>query len=639
MEWWTTKIKNGQSLVEIIVAMALAALLLPALLTGLVAAREGKAQQIQRTEATAYLIEAQEAMRSIRELGWSAISTNGIYHPVISGSAWALASGSQTINEYQRSIEISDVRRNSAGDIVQSGGNLDPSTRRIDINVSWISPLPTQITSTAYLTRYLDNLVFIQTTETEFNTGDLGGTAVVNNAGGEVILGSGGQGNWCGPDLTLGTLDLPKNGVANALTAIEGQAFAGTGENASGVSFAKVNISNSSSPTATIDGTFDGFKTNAVFGEEGFAYLATDNNSKEIEIINISSVPYTEAGFFNGSGSTNANSIYVSGNVGYMTQGNIFRTFDLASKSGSRPGLGNLTLAGVGTKVIVVGTYAYVSISGNTSVELQIIDVTNPASLTVVGQADVNSAAAQDVYVNTSGTRAYLATAASASQSEMFIIDVTTKTGNRGSLGSYEANGLDAKGVSVVPGNRAIIVGSGGEEYQVINISNEASLVRCGGLNIDVGVNGIASVLEQDGDAYSYIITGDATSELKIIEGGPGGQYGASGTYESATFNPGYQTAFNRFFVSTVVPAQTALTFQVAVADSAVGDCSDASFVFVGPDTTSASFFTTGSPIPLDDDGVGYENPGRCFRYRAYFETDDINYTPEFSDILINYSP
>src|SRR3990167_3628807 len=58
---------SGQSLVEILIAIGLTGILLPALLTGLVSSREGKAQEGQRLQATALLRESEEAIRSVRE--------------------------------------------------------------------------------------------------------------------------------------------------------------------------------------------------------------------------------------------------------------------------------------------------------------------------------------------------------------------------------------------------------------------------------------------------------------------------------------------------------------------------------------------------------------------------------------------
>ena len=116
---WKLEIPAGwraaQSLIEVVIAMGLASILLPAILTGLVASSEGKAQEAQRIEATAFLKEAQETVRVVRETGWTNIS-NGTYHPTISGSTWSLTnipSGPETINGFTRKIEVSDVLRDS----------------------------------------------------------------------------------------------------------------------------------------------------------------------------------------------------------------------------------------------------------------------------------------------------------------------------------------------------------------------------------------------------------------------------------------------------------------------------------------------------------------------------------------------
>ena len=66
--------RKGQSLVELLLAIALASILLPALLTGLVASREGRVQQIQRSDAVGYIREAEEAVRNVRENGWTTFS-------------------------------------------------------------------------------------------------------------------------------------------------------------------------------------------------------------------------------------------------------------------------------------------------------------------------------------------------------------------------------------------------------------------------------------------------------------------------------------------------------------------------------------------------------------------------------------
>jgi len=632
--------KKGQSLIELILAIGLTAILIPALTLGFVAAREGKPQQKQRLEAIMLLKEAQEATRSVREKGWSQVANNGTYHPVITSGTWSFAANSESINGFTRSIVVSDTYRDSNGNIVLNG-TLDPSTKKVIITIFWTLPYSSSVTSTSYIARFT-NSSYTETSESQFNPGTKTGTVVTNVSGGEVTLGAGGGGDWCNPNLSITAVDLPKNGVANAVAAIEGKAFAGTGDNASGISYASVNISNSDPPAGSVEATFDGYKTNdGIFGETNYAYLATDTNSKEVAIVDLTSIvsgKYSESGYFNAPGNGNANSVYVSNNIGYMTDGaGHLYTFDLSSKSGSRPQLGSIDLAGVGNKVVVSGSYAFVAEAGST--QLEIIQVSSDGrTLNIVGHASLAGAGAKSLFVNSSATRAYFATAISSTQREFFIVDISTKTGSRPTVGSFEADGMNPRGVTVVTGNKALIVGTGGEEYQVINILNETNPVQCGGLNIDSGVNGVASVVESDGDAYSYIITGDASSEFKIIEGGPGGQFATSGTFESSIFDAGLEVSFNRLYIDITEPAQANIQFQVAAADAINNSCATSNFVFVGPDGTSGSYYTASSPIFMDDDGASYENPGRCFKYKGYFTTSDISQTPVFNDMTINYS-
>ncbi|MEK7152968.1 MAG: hypothetical protein AAB834_03410, partial [Patescibacteria group bacterium] len=359
------------------------------------------------------------------------------------------ASGSEIISNFTRSLVISDVNRDSVtGNIVATGGIPDPSTKQVDISVTWGTPLASSVTTTMYFTRYLDNLAYTETTRTQFEAEGsiIAGTTVTDTAGGEVTLGGGGHGDWCAPDLTLAQVDLPKNGVANALTAIpatanpsrDGYAFAGTGDNASGVSFARVDITDTDPPQATSPPSnhFDpggNMKTNDVFGEADYGYLATDTNSKEIVIISLTA-PYSESGYFDApgpggpspKGNGQANSVFVNGSTGYMTTGTMFYTFDLSSKTGNRGApTGQVQLSGTGEKVTIVGSYAYVAISGNTGRELEIINISN---LSIVAWADVSGVNGRDVYVTENGSRAYLVTANSPSP-ELFIIDTSSQTG------------------------------------------------------------------------------------------------------------------------------------------------------------------------------------------------------------------
>ncbi len=622
---------RGQVLVEFLVAVAISAILIPAITAGFIASRQGQAQARQRLAAAALAREADEAVRVVRDTGWENVAMNGIYHPAVAGDTWTLVPGTETIDGFTRSVTV--------GDVIP----FDPSKKLVTVSVSWGSPIASTVTNQLYLTR-LTNRAWVQTTIGDFDAGTKTNVITTDTWGGEVTLGAGGKGDWCEPNLTIAAVDLPKQGVANAISAIEGTVFAGTGDNSSGVSYATVRIDQADPPTATISGTYNGFKTNGIWGEPNYAYLATDNNAKEIEIVDLTTTPYSEAGYFNAPGNGNGDSITTSGGVGYMTSGSTFYTFDVTAKTGSRPKLGSVTLDGTGVKTVVAGGYAYVAIASATT-QMDIVNVTNPASPVLVAKAQLTAGAGKDVFVNSTGTRAYVATAYVSGKPEFSIINTTVKSGVLSAIGSYATDGMSPKALTVVTGNRAIIVGTGGvQQYVVIDVTDETNPVHCtsrnrsGGLSIATGVNGIASVIEADGDTFSYIITGDANNELKIIQGGPGGKYSSSGTFESSTLDATTSAAFNRFDVNGILPVNTVMQYQVAGANPVNGSCNGAAFTFVGPDGTGNTKFATSGAIPLSG-GPGYVNPARCFRYKTFLSTNDTFAEPIFTDITVNYSP
>lgn len=642
MEFSQKLTNKGQSIIELLVVMALMAMLLPVLIGGFITSREGRPQQQNQSNASQIIMSAKQAMFSIRESGWDNISTNGIYHiEEDSGGSWDLVAGSNTENGFTTEIIISDIYRNSSNEIVESTqGNVDPSTKKIDINVSWSLPSPSSTSSSFYLTRYMDNATYIQTSVADFETGTHSGTAVGNSDGGEVLLGAGGRGDWCKPSTSVvAELDLPDNARAKDVKAREGKAFTGT-HLGSGGTFVEISLDNQYPPTATIESVLNGYETNDVYIDGDYAYVATGDISRDVIIIDLNTLQ--EVGYFNDSSwFGTAQGIVVKDNVGYVTIGLKLHTFDLSSKTGSRPELDSEYLYwffATGYRLEVVNGYAYVAVDYGSS-EMRILDVTNPNKIKNVGYANVNGARGQEVWVNETGTRAYLATDHSSSKDELFIINTENKNGSRPIIGSYDSQGMSPTGVAIGTGNKAILVGRNGHEYQAIDISNENNPVLCGSLDLDDGIYGVSTVLEQDGDAYSYVVTSDIDAEFKVIVGGPGISYASSGVYESASFNAGYSTAFNRFIPKQTLPPNTSIKYHVAVADEVSGSCENANYIFVGPDKTASTFYTQEALIPFDDDSLGYENPGKCFRYRAYLETADSSSTPIFEESIINYSP
>src|SRR3954471_11646144 len=129
------KFFKGQMLVELMMAVGIAAIMIPALLTGIAASREGKPQLDMRVQATQLMKETEAAVRNVRDSGWSTFASNGTFHPIISGSTWALSPGASSSGGFTQQVVIRDVYRTSAGAIVPQGtggATVDLSTKRAD---------------------------------------------------------------------------------------------------------------------------------------------------------------------------------------------------------------------------------------------------------------------------------------------------------------------------------------------------------------------------------------------------------------------------------------------------------------------------------------------------------------------------
>lgn len=648
-------LKRGTALVEMMVGLAIAAAIMPAIITAFFAARGGSAQEEVRMQGNARLREGREVLRMLKEADWNNVATNGTYHIDLNGGVWSLSSGPETNldNLFTRQIIIGDAYRTLTGGLttIAAGNTLDPSVKHIALSVSWTSPTASSVISDYYLMR-LENQTYVETLFSDFTASGTvhRSTIATNVSGGEVKLdGVGaGVGDWCNPSLVLQALDLDGQGITTGLSAVQGHAYATTGDNASGHALYSVNITNPApptNPTATQGGYYDPTpqrKTYGLYATTNYIYATSDHNGITVDIADANTLAHV--GSFDPGNNQDGISVVVQGNIGYVTTTSTLYAFNLGTSISDPPRIASMPLAGAGKRVVVVGSYVYVATSSLTK-QLQIFDVSNVASgsMPEVGSINLgNNKGAVDVFVEPQGNYAYVAT--SYASPDFFIVNVATKASPT-VVGTYTtASNMDPKGVTVIPQDyRAIIVGSGSDLYQVLNISVPTSPTRCSSAVPFTGVtsiNAISSLTESDGDSYSYILTNDASREFQMIRGGPGGGGGGNakiGVFDSQPFVPLSASTFNHFSVNTTFPSGTYARYQVAVANKVFGSCTGASYTFVGPNKDQNQWFTGSSAIPLGTSG-SYSNPGECFKYRVSLSTDTLGITPVFNDITINYS-
>lgn len=154
--------KKGIGLVEILIVIAVIAIGFLAIISFLIFSRGITFQVARNTRATTLAEEGIEAVRALRDEGWSNVSTAGTYYPVVEADKWVL----KTIdpgpidNLYTRTVVIEDVTRNpSTGDIDPSGaGSPDDNTKKLTVTVSWPERGGTkQVVLTTYIGNFLGN--------------------------------------------------------------------------------------------------------------------------------------------------------------------------------------------------------------------------------------------------------------------------------------------------------------------------------------------------------------------------------------------------------------------------------------------------------------------------------------------------
>jgi len=441
------KYSKGQSLIELIIAVALFAIVILGLFLLIFDSYNASHLALEITKADFLAEEGLEAARSIRDNNFLDLSA-GSHGLVVSSGHWIFQGTNENLsselNGGIRSILIEDV---------------GTDRKKISSTVSWdfTENRPEEIKLISYLTNWQKVVSLIgdwskPIQETSINISG-------NNDGSKIQV----QGNY-------------------AYIIING----------GNPNFLIIDVSNSESPSVVGSLDLNGTPTNiAVSGD--YAYLSNDDNNEELQIIDISiksspSVVRT----YNAPGNANANGVYVSGTTVYLVRAssaqNEFLVINVAIPA-SPALLGSLDLSANGNEVVVSGNFAYVA-SGDNSQELKVINIMIPASPTPAGSLNLPS--------NTDATTIALAgsTVFIGQGSTFYTINVTTPRSPI-QLGSFNVSGtLNDIALNLGNANTYVFIATSANslEFQVINVSNPISPVLLGSVNTagNDDLNGIA---------------------------------------------------------------------------------------------------------------------------------------------------
>lgn len=159
-------IVRGQSLFEIVIALALFLIAVSGIGMVLYGNFETANTSLSRAQAAAKLQESIQAVRSIGGSDWSQV-IDGTYGLSYAGGAWSLTPSPDTDGVYTRQVTVSSVERDVGCNIVASG-TQDPDTKFISATVSWQQALEA-VSSTiqTYVPRFDDPTFCIAADDSE----------------------------------------------------------------------------------------------------------------------------------------------------------------------------------------------------------------------------------------------------------------------------------------------------------------------------------------------------------------------------------------------------------------------------------------------------------------------------------------
>jgi type II secretory pathway pseudopilin PulG len=188
----TLSYNEGQSLIEVLLALAIFALVAASLISLVVGGFVALEQGGEQTQAEALAQEGVEAVRSIRDRAWNenVFDTSSV---VINVSQWEfLGEGTtETIDQFTRVIDFFDVCRDASNEIVTCPGLYnDVHSKQAVVTVTWeIRPgVSNTVRKEAYITNW-DTFDWLEDTLGDFNDGTLINTVTSTVYGdGDIVI-------------------------------------------------------------------------------------------------------------------------------------------------------------------------------------------------------------------------------------------------------------------------------------------------------------------------------------------------------------------------------------------------------------------------------------------------------------------
>ncbi len=609
------RFNKGIALIELLIAIAISAIIIGLAIQVMVLVRSSFLSSNIRFSSKDILDTTVDIARSIKESSWDSLSVEGIYHPQMSGSQWILVNGEELMSgtQFTRSIQIINVCRDTSLIIVDcSTGTLDPDSKQLVIGVSWPRPISGFVSTTQLVTRYAGNGFWNQTTQSDFSSGSRQNTAVTAVTGGELVLEANLGPGWATASKIISILNITNSQAVNDIAIYETKLFIVKDNDPGGGEFLIYNIADLGERPVSSELGSNGKK---IIVSGGYAYIATSDDNKELQIFNISdpSSPLP-IGNLNLSGADDAINLGISGSRLYVIrQWGVEKEFNTINITNAAvPSLvSSQDFSDTISDMHIAGKYAYLSTNID-SQEVVIIDLSieDPAS-NIAGTFDI-SGSENTSAINYSYPNIYI----SSKQNKIYILSAANPTAIS-TLTQFSINNI---GDIEIADNKGFLVDStsaGG--MSIYDLTNPASPTLIG--NHPISAN--ATTIKVQG-ANAFVVTQSSSSELIVVNGG-GSNFVSTGVFYSQTLNTNNGlTSVQSISWNSTNPPSTAVQFQIAVNSRGYA------FDYLGPDGTPSTYYSSLVSYPLGG------NTGQFIKVKAVLSGDGTA-SPTLNDFRITH--
>lgn len=459
---WSQTNQSGFSVVEVLLAATLFAMLATAIVGALVYGQQATTFAGERVRANAIASEGLEAIRNIRDASYSNLA-DGTYGLAQSSNTWGFSGSSDTTGIFTRQVTIAS-----------NGTNR----KAVTSTVTWPQGLGTaQTSTTTELTNWMASLAK----------------------------------TW--PN-AVQSASYDASGTVDAIKVATVGNYAYVVRASGSPNFLVVNVSNPAAPTLAASLTLATNPTNITVSGN-YAYVTTTSDTAELQIVNITTptAPVLTSSY-NASGTADGKAVYVSGSYAYLARAANAANGELTIVNVSNPA--SPTLAGSYSNnitmndIVVSGSYAFIGTSATTN-NLLVVNVSVPLLPTLSTSYSLQAATAVNALALKGSTTLLVGQATTLSLLDLSSPTAPTRVGGVTTTGSAAVNdiSIDSSGTYAFLGTSSTTA-----EFQIANIStpSTASIIRT------VDISGTSSTL--NGVAYNTaldIVVGASAADTQEV--------------------------------------------------------------------------------------------------------------------------